>query len=156
MSTRSQYELRSILLALQTFLIAEGWTGANEIVYKDGYQSDETISNPQITLTYPPSSMKELQIGRNGDKLFARRILVNAYMEDEKRASKIADDIMDFLDEACVTIVDPAAQTLGTVQCPDSEQLRAEVFPPIMSNPKLLRWRAAVQGPMEAFYPEDI
>lgn len=153
---RSQYEQRSVMLSLQTFLASAGWTGANEVVIKDGYQSDETINNPQVTITFPPSSMKELQLGRNGDKLFARRILVNAYMETEKRASAIADDIMDFLDESCVDIVDPAAQTLGWIQCPDSEQIRAEVFPPIMSNPKLLRWRAAVQAPMEAFYPEDI
>lgn len=147
---RVRYEQRSFLLALEVYLGTKGWTG---ITYTDGFQGDNTITNPQITVTFPPSGIKELELGRVGGKLFARRILVNAYMENEPRAQTIVDDIMDFMDEACVDIIDPAGDNKGTLICSDSEKIRAEVFPPIMGTPKLLRWRAAAQGPFDAFYP---
>lgn len=149
---RVPYEQRSVLLALETYLTTKGW---NNITYSDSYQSDETITNPQVTVTFPPSSMVELQLGKveNGDKLFSRRILVNAYMESERRAQNMADDIMDFMDETCVDIVDPSGTTLGYIICSNTEAIRAETFAPILNQPKLLRYRAAVQGPFDAFYP---
>lgn len=147
---RIRYEQRSFLLALEIYLAGKGWT---DVTYTDGYQSDNTITNPQISVTFPPSSIKELELGRMGGKLFNRRILVNAYMESEPRAQTIIDDVMDFMDETCVDIVDPTGSTLGTLICSDSEKIRAEVFPPIMGTPKIERWRGAAQGPFDAFYP---
>jgi len=147
---RVRYEQRSTLLALETYLTTKGWTG---ITYTDGYQGDKTITNPHVAVTFPPSSIKELELGRVGGKLFNRRILIDAYMENEPRAQTIIDDIMDFMDEACIEIVDPSGNTLGTLICSNSEAIRAEVFPPIMGNPKLARWRGAAQGPFDAFYP---
>lgn len=148
--SRVSYEQRSTLLALQTYLDGKGWQG---ITYTDGFQSDNTITNPQVTVTFPPSSIKELQLGRGTDKLFNRRVLVNAYMESHPRAQAIVDDIMDFMDETCVEIVAPNGDSLGTLICSDSEAIRGEVFAPIMGQPKLMRWRGAAQGPFDAFYP---
>ena len=147
---RVPYEQRSVLLALQSYLGTKGW---NNVTYTDGYQGESTITNPQVTVTFPPSTITELQLGRGSDKLYNRRVLVNAYMESEKRAQAIADDIMDFMDETCVDIVDPDGDTLGYLLCSNSENIRAETFPPILNNPKLIRYRAAVQGPFDAFYP---
>jgi len=147
---RVRYEKRSFLLALEVYLVSKGWTG---ITYTDGYQSDNPITNPQVDVRFPPSSFKDLELGGMGGKLFTRLVLVNAYMENEPRAETIVDDIMDFMDLTCVNIVDPSGSTLGTLICPNSEKIRGEVFPPIMANPKLVRWRGAAQGPFEAFYP---
>lgn len=147
---RVRYEQRSTLLALEAYLITAGWTG---ITYTDGYQPDKQITNPQVSVIFPPSTVKELQLGRGGDRLFTRRIAVNAYMENEPRAQTIIDDIMDFMDLTCINIVDPSGTQLGTLICPNSETIRGEVFPPIMNVPKLMRYRAAVQGEFEAFYP---
>lgn len=147
---RTRYEQRSALLALEAYLTTAGWSG---ITYRDGYQPDNTITNPQVVVTIPPKTIKELQLGRGGDKLFAVRILVNAYMENEPRAQAIIDDIMDFMDTECIDIIDPDNDTLGYLQVPNSENILGEVLPPIMNVPKLLRWRATVRGDYEAFYP---
>lgn len=147
---RTRYEQRSTLLALESYLSTKGWTG---ITYTDGYQSDETITNPQVSVTIPPRNITELQLGNNGDKTFNVVITVNAYMESEPRAQTIVDDIMDFMDETCVSITQPDGSNVGTLIVPNSETIRGQVFPPIMGTPKFLRWRGAAQGTFEAFYP---
>lgn len=152
MSTRVRYEQRSTLLALQAYLTAAGWTG---ITYSDGYQSDETIVNPQVTVTFPPSSIKVLQLGRvsGKDKTYTRRVQVDAYMESEPRAQSILDDIMDFMDETPISIKNEANVLLGSLVCYNSESILADTIPPFMETPKLLRYRGVVRGDYEAFYP---
>lgn len=149
---RSKHEQRSILNELNTFLTARGWTG---ITYSDGYQPEAPIVPPQVTVTFPPSSPVELQLGRvRGEQsLYQRSVLINAYMETEGRASDMVDDIMDFLEFECVEIKDNLNTSLGTVQCNLVAGIVGQVFPPIMGDPKNIRWRGAVTAPMQSYYP---
>lgn len=151
-SNRVAYEQRSVLLALEPYLTSGGWSG---ITYTDGYQSDNTITNPQVSVTFLPSSPRELQMGRvtGEDRLFNRRVQVNAYMESEKRAQAVVDDIMDFMDLITVNIVDPSGNTNGYMLVPHSENIFGDVLPPLLNTPKLLRWRGVARGEYESFYP---
>ena len=147
---RVRYEQRSTLLAVEDYLTATGWFN---ITYTDGYQPETVINPPHVTVTFPPSNIKELQLGRGTDRLYKRTILISAYMETEPRAQAIMDDIMDFMDLTCIEIKDPSDNFQGTLICPDSESITGQVFSPAYSDPKLLRWRASVTAPFEAFYP---
>lgn len=152
--SRITYEQRSTLNAIQAYLISKGYTG---ITYTDGYQPEGTINPPHITVTFPPSGPKTLQMGRisGQDSLYQRTIVVNAYMEDERRAQAIVDDIMDFLELTCIDIKDHLNVSLGYLLCSDEEAILGQVFPPIMANPLTQRWRASVTAPFEAFYPNS-
>lgn len=150
MVQRTAYEQRSALDALETFLTNRGWTN---ITYTDGFQPELAVTNPQVVVTLPPRSIKELQLGRGDDKLFRQSLLITAYMENERRAEGIVDDIMDFMDLECIIINDHNDNYLGFMQCPDSELIQGQVFQPSMSAPKLSRWRGSVTGPFESFYP---
>lgn len=149
---RRTYEKRSLGDALQTYLTSKGWT---TITYADGYKSQATVKNPQVTITMPPSTIKELQLGRieGGARMFSRRIQVDAYMESEPRADAIIDDIMDFIDLVPVSIVDPTATVLGTLICYNTESIYGETLPPATSLPTVLKWRGVVRAEMEALYP---
>lgn len=149
---RRTYETRSFGTALVTYLGTKGWSGLN---YSEAFMFQKTIAPPQISVTIPTGNVKELQLGRvsQADKTYRRLVQVDAYMETERRAEAIIDDIMDFIDETAIIIVDPAGMTQGTFICPDSEAIIGEVFAPIITDPKLTRWRGAVRAPMEAHYP---
>lgn len=151
MTVRRRYEKRSFGNELITYLQAAGWTN---IQYSEGYQSDSAVAPPQIAVTFPPSSRKELQLGRvpGSESLFRRIIQVDAYMEDENRAEAIIDDIMDFIDLTPVSIVDPSSNFLGTLICQESETIFGETLPPLTSDPKIGRWRGVVRAQVEAFY----
>jgi hypothetical protein len=155
MSNRVRYEQRSALLALQNYLEAEGWTGPNALTYRDGYQSEETIEPPMVAITFPPSRIKTIQMGRvaGQDRVYTRRVQVDVYMEDEPRTQGLLDDIMVFIDETCVFIKNENNQELGTLICHDSESIYADTVPPFMANPKNLRYRGIVRAEMEAHYP---
>lgn len=149
---RRPYEKRSVGQALQTYLNNLGWTS---LKYAEGFQSEDTIENPQITVRFVPSSIKNLQIGRveGGDRVFIRRVQVDAYMESESRVDAIIDDIMDFIDLIPVQITDLNSNNLGTIICYDTESIYSETLPPLTTLPKLLRWRGIVRAEMEAHYP---
>lgn len=151
---KTRYEQRSTLDALEEFLDDRNYTG---VTYTDGYQPEGAITPPQVTVTFPPSSPKTLQLGRvqGQESLYQRTIVVNAYMENEGRASSIIDDIMDFLEFTCIEIKDHQGNFLGNLICSDTEGILGQVFPPIMANPQSQRWRAAVSAPFEAFYPNS-
>lgn len=148
----SAFEQRSILEELQTFLTSKGYTG---ITYSDGYQPEAPITPPQITVTFPPSSPVELQLGRvrGQESLYRRSVVVNAYMQTEHQATDMIDQIMDFLEFECVEIKDPLDNPLGTVQCNQVQAIVGQVFPPIMGDPRNVRWRGSVTAPMESYYP---
>jgi hypothetical protein len=151
---RTRYEQRSILDALETYLSAAGFS---DITYTDGYQPETPITPPQVTVTLPPSSPVELQLGRvrGQESLYARSVVVNAYMETEGRASAVIDAVMDFFEFECVVIKDHLDAELGTIQCNRVRNIVGEVFPPMMMNPQNLRWRGAVTAPMESYYPNS-
>ena len=150
---RQRYEKRSFGNALVTYLEALGWN----TTYSEGFQPDSPITPPQIAVTMPPSTRKELQLGKiaGKDSLFRRIIQVDAYMENENRADAIIDDIMDFIDITPVDIIDQNTNLLGTLICQDSETIFGEALPPITTDPKIGRWRGVVRAQMDAFYPES-
>ena len=154
MAARTRYEQRSTLNAIETYLTSKGYTGLR---FSDGYQAEGTIVAPQVTVTLPPSSPRSLQMGRvaGQDSLYARTIVVNAYMENDGRSQTIMDDIMDFLELICINIEDHQNVYLGYLLCSDVDSILGQIFPPIMSAPQSQRWRAAVTAPFEAFYPNS-
>jgi hypothetical protein len=149
---KTRYEQRSTLLALETYLTAAGWTG---IKFDDGYQPEDQIVNPQVTVTFPPSRIKSLQMGRvaGKDKTYLRRMQIDVYMEDEPRTQTIIDDIMDFMDETCIFIKNESGVELGTLICDNSETIFGDTLPILTTNPKILQNRGVVRGEFEAFYP---
>lgn len=151
---RTRYEQRSVLNEIQAFLTARGYTG---ITYTDGYQPENPIAPPQVTVTFPPSSPSPLQLGRvrGEESYYTRTVVVNAYMENEGRAQTIIDDIMDFWEFECVEIKDHNNNPLGTVQCDDIQSIVGQVFPPIMGATQSQRWRGAVTAPVKSFYPNS-
>lgn len=154
MSTRVRYEQRSTLLALKTYLESNGWSGMG-ITYTDGYQTETVITVPQVVVTFPPSHIRTLQMGRvaGKDRMYVRRIQVDVYMEDEPRTQSILDTIMDFFDETCIYIKNESNTELGTLICYNSETIFADTIPPLMATPKNLRWRGVVRAELEAHYP---
>ena len=150
---RQRFEKRSFGTELTTYLQSAGWN----VTYSEGFRSDRAIQPPQIAVTMPPSSRKELQLGRipGTDSLFRRIIQVDAYMEDETRAEAIIDDIMDFIDLTPVSIVDQNSNSLGTLICQNSETIFGEILPPITTDPKIGKWRGVVRAQMDAFYPNS-
>lgn len=153
MAIRRRYEKRSFGTELTTYLQANGWN----VTYSEGWASDSAIAPPQIAVTFPPSTKKELQLGRvpGTDSLFRRIIQVDAYMESEIRADGIIDDIMDFIDVTPVNIVNESAAFLGTLICQDTETIYGETLPPITTDPKIGRWRGIVRAEVEVFYPNS-
>ena len=151
-STKVRYEQRSTLIALESYLTTAGYSN---IKYTEGYQSEDSITNPQISVTFPPSRVRVLQMGKvaGKDKMYIRRIQVDAYMESEPRTQAIIDDIMDFMADTIITIVDPSNNTLGTLLCNDEESIYGDTMPPILENPKFLRYHGVARGEYEAFYP---
>lgn len=149
---RVRYEKLSTEITLEAYLTSLGWT---DITYRAGSQSDKTIEVPLISVVFAPTGVKELQIGKitGKDRLFNRPMVINAYMESEPRAETILDSIMDFMDETCIEIKDPGGTVIGTLQCNDSTTILGTVLPPILNNPKSMRWRGTVKGTFEAFYP---
>jgi hypothetical protein len=73
-------------------------------------------------------------------------------MESESRAMSIADDVYDFIDGIPIAIVDPSSVTVGTLYNSNSELITINVLPPNMAQPKVIRWRAIIQAPLEAHY----
>lgn len=151
---RATYEQRSTLDSVEDYLGTKGYTGVR---YTDGYQPEGTIIPPHITVTLSPSSPKSLELGRvkGQNSLYQRTIVINAYMENERRAQSIIDDLMEFSEFTCVEIKDHLGNFLGTLICNDVDGILGQVFPPLMSNPESQRWRASVIAPFEAFYPNS-
>lgn len=147
---RQSYEVRSLRNSLSTFLVARGWT---DVVFKEGFGQDTTIQAPLVAITEMPLREQEFQLGRNvvSEKVFLRVFQIDAYMERESRASAIADDISDFMDEVSVPIMSPDNAQIGYMLC-DTETIRIENVPPNLTNPKVIRWRSITRGTYEVVY----
>lgn len=152
MAAKTYFERRSLRNALEQYLVAAGWAGTNAPTYGEGFQSDETIGTPLVAITIVRPVRVSLQLG-NGEKMFNRTIQIDCYMETEPRAMAITDDISDFMDVIPINIVDNASVVLGSLICQDTESIYSEILPPILNNPKVIRWRGIVRGTYEAFYP---
>jgi len=149
--SRRLYERRSFGNALTTYLQGQGWN----VTYSEGWSSDRTITVPQIAVEFvDPSGPKALQIGgtSNGEKVFLRRVQVDAYMENEQRADTIIDSIMDFIDLEAIDIKDQSGNTLGLFICYDTDRIYGDTLPPATSDPRPIQWRGIVRAEMEAHY----
>lgn len=145
---RKQYEIRAFRNALENYLAGIGWLG---LEFREGFKSEKTIVVPTVAIRYLPSNKKELQIGgKGGEDLIKRIIQVDCYMETEDRADAITEDIMDFIDLNSVTVVDPSNNTIGTLICIDTESIYADVLPPLLTDPKVKRWRGVVRATLES------
>ena len=150
--SRELDERRAFKDALTTYLGNAGWTG---ITYTDGWEYDEAIKNPQVNVYFVQKKKQELEMGRvTGAKTFPRLVQVDCYMETEARASAISDDVMDFMELSAITVNDPLTNSFeATMVCIDTDSIETVFQPPVMSNPRLLEWRAIVRGPFLAHYP---
>jgi len=147
---RKQYELRAFRNALNDYLGGLGWT---ELEFREGFKSEKTIQVPSVAIHFLPSNKEELQIGGRGSEDLNRRLIqIDCYMETEDRAEAITDDCMDFIDLEAVLIKDPSDNTLGTLICKDTSSIYSETLPPLLTDPKLKRWRGVVRATLESHY----
>src|SRR5260221_2081063 len=104
-SQKVRYEQLNLTQAIKTYLESVSYSG---VVFNSGFQSDQSITNPQMSITFLPSTSKSLQLGKivGKDKLFNRRVQIDAYMENEPKAQGAVDDLMDFfVEDMCVFII---------------------------------------------------
>lgn len=145
-----KFEIRAIRNGIDDYLGILGWLG---IEYREQFKSEEVIKVPTVAVRYLPSTKESLQLGgKGGEDLIRRVVQVDCYMETEDRAEKITDDIMDFFDLETIIIKDQNDVTLGTVICPNSESIYSEVIPPLLTDPKVLRWRGVIRATLESHY----
>ena len=145
----SYYERHNVALALSTFLASNSWTLPTII---EGFQSEEQITVPLVSVHFLPSRMFNLQMASGATKSLIRRVQFDAYMETEPRAEVIAGHIMEFVDDTVVNIVDPLGANIGVMYCTDNSTITASTTPPNLSNPRVTRWRAVVQATFDAYY----
>lgn len=146
---RKFHERRSLRNALSTFLQGRGWS----VTYKEGFKFDGEVTVPTVAVHFLPNSISELEIGRGDAKRnFVRRVQVDCYMEDENRADAITDDVMDFMDDVTITVLDTETGAELGYMYTDSATILAETVPPIFSEPKVNRWRGVIKATYETFY----
>lgn len=147
---RIQYEIRAFRNALDDYLGGLGWMG---IEYREQFKSEKVITVPTVSVRYLPSTKLPLQIGGKANEDLIRRVVqVDCYMESEDRANAITDDIMDFIEFESVIVIDPQDNTLGTLICNDTDSIYADVIPPLLTDPKIKRWRGVVRATLESHY----
>lgn len=151
MAAKVYYERHSLATALIPYLTGKGWTLPPA---REGFQSEENIVLPMVAVTFLTRRYIEAQLGRSitTEKSYNRQIQIDAYAESEPKAMAIVDDIMDFLDEMFIVIIDPNNVSLGNLYCRDSETINGENPPPLMANARVLRWRGIVTATLRSDY----
>lgn len=149
--TNELAERHSLAAALGPVLVSEGWAIG---FVKEGFKNEATITLPSVGLYFLPSNLFEKELGHlNTERSLLRRVQFDAYMETEDRAIAIRDAIGDFLDGLYMNITDPLNSTvLGYMHVPNSETIRLDTMPPILSEPKIKRWRGIVQATVQVDY----
>lgn len=153
MADKQQLERRAVHVALSAYLLAAGWAGANALTYREGWTSDQPIVPPTIAITLIKPNKRSLQMGTQSEKLFFRTLQIDAYMESEQRAAAICDLVMDFMDLVPITVTDFDTSVIGTFICQNTDSIVSDIIPPILTNPKSIRWRGVIKGIYEAHYP---
>lgn len=144
---KKNFEIRAFRNQLDDYLGSLGWLG---IDYREGFKSDAVINPPTVSIRFLPSNQKSLQLGgKSGEKLIRRVVQIDCYMETEDRADAITDDIMDFIELNTILVKDKDEVLLGTLICTDTQSIYAETIPPLLTNPKVIRWRGIVRATME-------
>ena len=149
---KKYYERHSLALALQPYLVGQGWTGITEIF--EGWPTDNDIAVPMVSLYFLPSRQTELQMGRSttSQKSYLRAIQFYAYMETEDRADSIIEDIADFLDQETIAVVAPDTSVLGSMFVENSETITTNSLPPNLVQSKVIRWRGICQAQLGVYY----
>ncbi len=146
---RKFHERRSVASALYTYLAARGW---NITEVKEGFQSNDTIEAPAVSIYFLPSAFEELEMGRM-NKTFVRRVQIDAYMLNEATAEGIGDDVMDFLDEVPVVVKDVETDAeLANMIVYDTSSITSETVPPILKEARVKHWRNVSKGTYEVHY----
>lgn len=152
MAAKTYYERRGFRLALQTYLETAGYTGTNAVSYREGFRSEQPIIPPTVSITIINPRKATLELAPDSN-LYRRTFQVDAYMESEERAMSICDLVMDFMDLIPIAIIDENNNGLGSLICYDTDSIVSDVLPPILTNPKSIRWRGVIKAPYEAHYP---
>jgi hypothetical protein len=148
---RQFYELHSLQESLKTSLTTIGW---NLTDVRGGYQSQQDIAAGVVGVFYLPTRYIETQLGRSTStgQSFERRVQFDAYMETEARASAIADDIMDYVDEFFIVVHKPDATPIANLYCANSETIESDVLTPRFSDVEVKNWRAVITATLRADY----
>ncbi len=146
---KQYFERHSLAVGLQTYLVSGGWTDITKV--EEGFQTGTEVYVPMVSVYFRPSNGKEPEMGRSSLS-WTRQIQIDCYMESEKRAMAIVDDIVDYLDLETITITKPDASVLGIMFVPDSEAMITNTLPPLYTDPSIKRWRGIVQAPLEVHY----
>lgn len=149
MAGKTYFERRAIRLALESYLIGQGWTN---LTFDEGFMSEKTITVPLITIELVRPAKASLEMGGNPSKVYKRNIQVDCYMESEPRTMAVTDLIMDFIELTPVQIIDETTSVIGNLICFDNNTIISDVLPPVLVDPKLLRWRGVVKSVWEAQY----
>jgi hypothetical protein len=144
----TKFERRSMAAALLTYLQARSW---NVTEIKEGFQHEEPVVAPTVSVHFLPSRFQELQMGRD-KKSFARRVQIDCYMEQESRAEAIVDDIMDFVDDVPIPVVNENSQQVAMMICYNTESIEGDVLNPVYNRPEILRWRGVISATYECHY----
>lgn len=149
--TNELAERHSLAAAVLTPLNAAGW---NIDYIREGFKGEGIILPPTVSLFFLPSNFHEKELGHlTSQRSLIRRIQFDVYMETEDRAIAIRDAIGDILDGIYINIVDPLnSNVIGTLYVPDSETIRLDTMPPILTDPKVKRWRGIVQAAIQTDY----
>jgi hypothetical protein len=143
------HERRSLAKSLLTYLQGRGW---NLTGILEGFQSQETVIAPTVSVYFLPSAFEELEIGRT-KATFTRRVQIDAYMENEDRADAIGDDIMEFMDEVPIVVEDANTQEdLANMICYDTSSISSDTLPPILKEPRVKHWRNVSRATYETHY----
>lgn len=146
---RKYQERRAVRLALETYLQGKGWN----LTFREGFLSEQTIVPPLVAVHFLPNAFSELEMGRGNKKRnFIRRVQIDCYMKNEETADAITDDVADFVDENTITVLDLGTNTDVGYMYSDTESISYETVPPIMTEPKVDRWRGVIKATYETFY----
>lgn len=143
-------ERRSVRNELSTYLTAKGWTGIN---FEEGFLKDEAIVVPCVSVHFLPSNFAALQIGRTSDNSITRVVQIDCYMESEPRADAISESIAEFLEITNIPIKNETNNEIGVLTS-ETESINWQTVPPILNNPKIIRWRAIIRVTYHAYYYE--
>jgi hypothetical protein len=142
-------ERKAVRDALETYLISKGWV----VTYREGFPVGNQVVVPMVAVHFvDPQRALSLQLGRTQEKLYSRDLQFDCYMDSENKADSIADDVMDFVDEVPIYIVDKmSGLTVGSL-ISNTESISSYTVPPDLQIEPINRWRAIIRGTYDAHY----
>ena len=147
------FERRSVRNQLKTYLEAKGWT---DLTWAEGFTAYtlDITAPPFIGVMLDDLGKEELELGNDPsiNKIYARRLQVDVFMESEDRVEALSDDISDFLDLEVIIIKDNASNILGSMVS-DTSSILARTEDPFLDQEANLDWSGTVSCIYEVHYP---